>query len=187
MFLKVIPPGWHATLYSKSSQNCGNHGCNEFQNLCYFCPIYFYHKILFKELNDIHFFQPERNEPKKGSKTSWLRGRLSDFPNHSMNSHSSNSISYFVAWLKPRLNGDSENPTVSKDLFVRNVFEIYRKNMEHEVRLRIRLLGLFEDPVFERGDTLDVLFLRGILLLGGEVDLLLDTVGGEGALLLEAA
>ena len=52
-----------------------------------------------------------------------LRGRLSDFPNHSMNSLRSNSISYFVAWLKPRLNDDSENPTASKDLFVRNVFE----------------------------------------------------------------
>ena len=48
---------------------------------------------------------------------------MSDFPNHSMNSLRSNSISYFVAWLKPRLNIDSENPTSSKDLLVRNVFE----------------------------------------------------------------
>jgi len=42
-----------------------------------------------------------------------------------MNSLRSNSISYFVAWLKPRLNIDSENPTSSKDLLVRNVFELF--------------------------------------------------------------
>ena len=73
----------------------------------------------------IHFFQPERNESKKGLKTSCLRGRKSDFPNHSMNSLRSDSISYFVAqivFVNPRLNIASENPTYSKDLFVRNVF-----------------------------------------------------------------
>ena len=51
---------------------------------------------------------------------------MSDFPNHSMNSLRSNSISYFVAQIdfaNPRLNIDSENPTYSKDLLVRNVFE----------------------------------------------------------------
>ena len=51
---------------------------------------------------------------------------MSDFPNHSMNSLRSNSISYFVAqivFVNPRLNIDSENPTYSKDLLVRNVFE----------------------------------------------------------------
>ena len=85
----------------------------------------------------IHFFQPERNESKKGLKSSCvpsvasgraercLRGRKSDFPNHSMNSLRSDSISYFVAqivFVNPRLNIASENPTYSKDLFVRNVF-----------------------------------------------------------------
>ena len=42
-----------------------------------------------------------------------------------MNSLRSNSISFFVAWLKiePRLNIDSKNLHASKDLFVRNVFE----------------------------------------------------------------
>ena len=51
---------------------------------------------------------------------------MSDFPNHSMNSLRSNSISYFVpliVYTNQRLNIDSENPTYSKDLFVRNVFE----------------------------------------------------------------
>ena len=60
---------------------------------------------------------------------------MSDFPNHSMNSLRSNSISYFVpqiVFANPRLNIDSENPTYSKDLFVRNVFEnSIRGNMEH--------------------------------------------------------
>ena len=60
-----------------------------------------------------------------------LRGRLSDFPNHSMNSLRSNRISYFGAWLKPRLNDDSENPTASKDLFVRNVFERFIPENPH--------------------------------------------------------
>ena len=69
----------------------------------------------------ISFNLKETNQ-RKGRKRPVLRGRLSDFPNHSMNSLCSNSISYFVAWLKPRLNDDSENPTDSKDLFVRNVF-----------------------------------------------------------------
>ena len=43
-----------------------------------------------------------------------------------MNSLRSDSISYFVAQIvfaNPRLNIDSENPTYSKDLLVRNVFE----------------------------------------------------------------
>ena len=41
---------------------------------------------------------------------------MSDFPNHSMNSLRSNSISYFVpqiVFANPRLNIDSENPTYS--------------------------------------------------------------------------
>ena len=46
---------------------------------------------------------------------------------------------------------------------------------------------LLENPVGQGGDSLTPLLLGGILFLGGEVDLLLDTVGGEGALLLEAA
>ena len=55
-----------------------------------------------------------------------------------MNSLRSNSISYFVAWLKPRLNDDSENPTVSKDLFVRNVFLDLSK--KHEARCAVTSL-----------------------------------------------
>ena len=55
--------------------------------------------------------------------------------NHSMNSLCSDSISYFVAQIvfaNQRLNVDSENPTYSKDLLVRNVFEnSIRGNMEH--------------------------------------------------------
>ena len=70
--LEVIPIG-DATLDCQSTQNSCNYCCSEFQNLCDFGPIYFYHIILFKELNFIHFFQPERNEPKKGSKTSWAQ------------------------------------------------------------------------------------------------------------------
>ena len=45
--------------------------------------------------------------------------------------------------------------------------------------------GLLADPVVERSYLLDVLLLRGILLLGSDVDLLLDAVGGQGALVLE--
>ena len=45
--------------------------------------------------------------------------------------------------------------------------------------------GLLSDPVVERSDLLDVHLLRGILLLGRQVDLLLYAVGGEGALVLE--
>ena len=70
--------------------------------------------------------QKENRIKRKSAKTSWLRGRKSDFPNHSMNSLRSDSISYFVAQIvfaNPRLNIDSENPTYSKDLLVRNVFE----------------------------------------------------------------
>ena len=55
------------------------------------------------------------------------------------------------------------------------------------MRLRVGLLELLGDPVLEGSDLLDVLLLRGGGLLGGEVDLLLDTVGAQGALLLEAA
>ena len=76
----------------------------------------------------VHFLSsPKENGTKrKVRKRPELRGRLSDFPNHSMNSLRSNSISYFVAQIafrNQRLNNDSENPTSSKDLFVRNVFE----------------------------------------------------------------
>ena len=95
---------------------------NTFATLVQFTLIIFVKLILKHSKFIFIFFGAKENESKETLKTSWLRGRLSDFPNHSMNSLCSNSISYFVAWLKPRLNGDSENPTVSKDLFVRNVF-----------------------------------------------------------------
>ena len=53
--------------------------------------------------------------------------------------------------------------------------------------LRVGLLRLLDDPVLERSNLLDVGFLLGVGLIGGEVDLLLDAVGAQGALLLEAA
>ena len=71
-------------------------------------------------------FNTERNESKKGAKTSWLGGRNTNSSNHSKNSLRSNSFSYFVAQIacrNLRLNGDSKNLHSSKDLLVRNVFE----------------------------------------------------------------
>ena len=53
--------------------------------------------------------------------------------------------------------------------------------------LRVSLLRLLDDPVLERSNLLDVGLLLGVGLFGCEVDLLLDTVGAQGALLLEAA
>ena len=50
---------------------------------------------------------------------------------------------------------------------------------------RLSGAGLFEDPVLEGCDLLDVDLLLGILLFGREVNLLLDTIGGQGALVLE--
>ena len=47
--------------------------------------------------------------------------------------------------------------------------------------------GLLADPVVERSHLLDVLLLRGILLLGSDVDLLLHAVGCQRALVLEGA
>ncbi len=47
----------------------------------------------------LHFLSVTRKKTeakRKTAKTSWLRGRMSDFPKHSMNSLCSNSISYFV-------------------------------------------------------------------------------------------
>ena len=78
-----------------------------------------------KETNVFISFSLKETNQRKGRKRPELRGRMSDFPNHSMNSLRSNSISYFVAqivFVNPRLNIDSENPTYFKDLFVRNVF-----------------------------------------------------------------
>ena len=65
---------------------------------------------------------------------------MSDFPNHSMNSLRSDSISY-----NPRLNIDSENPTYSKDLLVRNVFENLFEETWSTVRLRALLASLVEE------------------------------------------
>ena len=73
---------------------------------------------------------------------------MSDFPNHSMNSLRSDSISYFVAQIvfaNPRLNIDSENPTYSKDLLVRNVFENLFEETWSTVRLRALLASLVEE------------------------------------------
>ena len=51
---------------------------------------------------------------------------------------------------------------------------------------KLSLSGLLlQDPVIKRSDLLDVLLLGGILLLRSQIDLLLHTVGGEGALVLE--
>ena len=45
-----------------------------------------------------------------------------------------------------RIEEDSENPTPSKDLLMRNVFEnLFEENMEHEVRLRALLASLVEE------------------------------------------
>ena len=67
---------------------------------------------------------------------------MSDFPKHSMNSLRSNSISYFVpqiAFRNPRLNIVSENPTHSKDLLVRNVFEELRDEKTWSMKCGNRL------------------------------------------------
>ena len=78
---------------------------------------------------------------------------MSDFPNHSMNSLRSNSISYFVAQIvfaNPRLNIDSENPTYSKDLFVRNVFENFiEETCSTSAVIAKRLLPTGRKNVFE--------------------------------------
>ena len=87
--------------------------------------------LFFLKRSFIHFLSVARKKTESKERARnrpELRGRMSDFPNHSMNSLRSNSISYFVALIvlaNQRLNIDSENPTYSKDLFVRNVFENY--------------------------------------------------------------
>ena len=64
-----------------------------------------------KETNVFISFSLKVTNQRKGRKRPELRGRMSDFPNHSMNSLRSNSISYFVAQIaarNPRLNNDSK-------------------------------------------------------------------------------
>ena len=54
-------------------------------------------------------------------------------------------------------------------------------------RLRVLLLQLFADPVLQRRHLLDIDLLLGVGLLGRQVDLILDTVGGQRALFLKRA
>ena len=87
---------------------------------------------------------------------------MSDFPNHSMNSLRSNSISYFVALIvcaNQRLNIDSENPTYSKDLFVRNVFE---ETWSTSAVIAKRLLPTGRKNVFENFLSNTMLKHRGV-------------------------
>ena len=68
----------------------------------------------------------EEESKRKVRKRPELGGRNTNSSNHSKNSLSSNSFSYFVAQIafrNPRLNVDSKNLHSSKDLLVRNVFE----------------------------------------------------------------
>ena len=53
--------------------------------------------------------------------------------------------------------------------------------------LRVLLLQLFADPVLQRRHLLDIDLLLGVALLRRQVDLILDTVGGQRALILERA
>ena len=46
---------------------------------------------------------------------------------------------------------------------------------------------ILEYPVVQGRDLLDEDLLRGVLLIGREVDLLLDAVGRQGTLVLEVA
>ncbi len=46
---------------------------------------------------------------------------------------------------------------------------------------------ILEYPVVQGRDLLDEDLLRGVLLVGREVDLLLDTIGGQRTLVLEVA
>ena len=63
----------------------------------------------------------------------------------------------------------------------------HRRNAPAEApRLKLRVLRLLlRDPVLQRRHLLDVLLLGGISLLGREVYLLLDSVGGERTEILE--